>query len=146
MAIRGTRLQGGSVVHGLDDRSRDVPAAGRDVDYLCPAGHAFAVTFAERAEPPAEWDCRCGRTAARPGEAAAPSDLVPARHRDSGWTRSGRAASLSSMPPRTPWIMLTERRTREELEALLEERLALRRAARRGLSGAPARPDGEASS
>lgn len=132
MAIRGTaRLQGGPAAHGLDQRSDGPAVARRDVGYLCPAGHEFTVVLAAQAEPPDQWDCRCGRTAVSPDQAppVASPDLVPARHRDSSWTRTARSPS-SPQPARTPWNMLTERRTREELQALLEERLAIRRATR----------------
>lgn len=91
----------------------------RSVEYLADNGTRFTVVFDIDAEPPAEWvDLRTGELGFLDDEA-------------------GRAAREEfegkESAQRTPWDMLIERRTREELEELLEERLRLLRE-RRGLS------------
>lgn len=88
----------------------------RSVEYLTDRGVRFTVLFDADAEPPAEWyeqksgelgflDDEAGRTARSEFE-----DKAAAQ--------------------RTPWDMLVERRSVEELEELLEERLQLLRARR----------------
>ena len=42
-------------------------AARNDVAYVCPKGHRTILPFAEGAEIPEEWECRCGMTARREG-------------------------------------------------------------------------------
>jgi len=103
-ALRGTRL--GAVSYesdlGVDFAPRQL------VPYDCPAGHAFAVPMAMRAEIPATWECRvCAATARRRDGASA--EERPARK------------------IRTPWDMLMERRSVDDLEALLVERLEVLR-------------------
>jgi hypothetical protein len=82
----------------------------RDATYDCPVGHILSMPFSIEAEIPSVWECHCGATAllrdgGRPDE-------HPVRH------------------IRTHWDMLLERRTIEELEDLLEERLQMLRASR----------------
>lgn len=89
--------------------------------YTCTqCGRDTTLTFAADAEPPATWECRtCG------GEALLVVD--------------GTAVAVDHSQDkvaRTHWDMLLERRTREELEEILAERLAYLRE-RRG--EAPAR-------
>ena len=36
------------------------------VRYLCPKGHEFEVTLSTEATAPPTWECRCGRSAAKP--------------------------------------------------------------------------------
>ncbi|GAA2525607.1 hypothetical protein GCM10009860_01650 [Microbacterium mitrae] len=89
--------------------------------YTCTqCGRDTTLTFAADAEPPATWECRtCG------GEALLVVD--------------GTAVAVDHSEDkvaRTHWDMLLERRTREELEEILAERLAYLRE-RRG--EAPAR-------
>lgn len=85
----------------------------RAVEYLTDQGGRFSVVFAADAEPPAEWvDQRTGETGFLDDEAG----------RAAREEFEGKEASQ-----RTPWDMLIERRTREELEELLEERLRLLR-------------------
>lgn len=86
------------------------------VEYLTDRGTRFHVMFDADAEPPAEWfDQRSGELGFLDDEA-------------------GRAAreefEAKESNARTPWDMLIERRSREELEELLEERLQLLRARR----------------
>lgn len=79
-------------------------APRREVGFDCPKGHHFAVVFAEEAELPTEWECpRCGAVSRR-------SDGVE-------------PVVKETKPPRTHWDMLRERRSIEELEDLLAERL-----------------------
>ena len=79
-------------------------AARQDIGFDCPKGHHFAITFAEEAELPTAWECpRCGAVARR-------SDGVEPEAKE-------------VKPPRTHWDMLRERRSIEELEELLAERL-----------------------
>lgn len=83
------------------------------VEYLTDSGKRFSVVFDADAEPPPEWaDQRSGEVGFLDDEA-------------------GRAAREEfegkESAQRTPWDMLIERRTREELEELLDERLQLLR-------------------
>lgn len=99
--LRGSRL--GTTSYETD-RNTDL-APRRDVAYDCPEGHETLVPMAADAEIPASWECRtCGATAIlRDGE-------VP--------------AGKSGKPVRTHWDMLLERRSLDDLEDVLNERLA----------------------
>ena len=44
-------------------------AARTDVAYVCPKGHRTILPFAEGAEFPDEWECRCGAVAHALGHA-----------------------------------------------------------------------------
>lgn len=76
--------------------------------YHCPNGHVIELPFATDAEIPAVWECRCSEEAILQ-DAVKPEPEKPAK------------------PVRTHWDMLLERRTREELQVLLDERLELLR-------------------
>jgi rubredoxin len=105
-ALRGSRLGAASY-----ENDRDIELAPRQaVSYDCPNGHRFEVPFsAEADEIPAKWECRvCGAPAQR-------ADATPPEE-------------ARGKPARTHWDMLLERRTREELEEILAERLAVLRA------------------
>jgi hypothetical protein len=111
-ALRGTRLGATSYEN---DRNTDL-APRQDVAFDCPNGHHFSVPFAAEAELPATWECRvCGSIAiAATGESPSPK---------------------KAKPPRSHWDMLMERRTVEDLEAVLAERLEVireRRVTERG--------------
>lgn len=108
-ALRGTRLGATSYEN---DRNTDL-APRQEVNYDCPKGHHFTVTLAVEAEVPMTWECRyCGATALRvDGEMPKP--------------RKGK-------PQRTHWDMLLERRTTQDLENVLAERLAVLRDQRKG--------------
>ncbi len=110
-ALRGTRL--GSTSYE-NDRNTDL-APRQEVAFDCPKGHHFTVPFAAEAELPPTWECRvCGAVAfAATGESPAPKKVKP---------------------PRSHWDMLLERRTVDDLEAVLAERLEVIR----GRRGAPA--------
>lgn len=102
--IGSTSLQG---EHGVELAPR------KQVTYVTHEGKHFSVTFEIDAEEPPEWfDPRTG---------------------DIGFLEddAGRAAQAEfdqrDEQQRTHWDMLLERRTREELEALLAERLQLLR-------------------
>jgi hypothetical protein len=102
-SMRGTRLGAQS----LESDAGVPPAARQLVRFTCPAGHDVVVPMSIEADLPPSWECRCGETALREN-----------------------AAELESKPvkaPRTHWDMLLERRTRAELEDLLQERLLLLR-------------------
>ena len=83
-------------------------AARNDVAYVCPKGHRTILPFAEGAEIPDEWECRCGSVAHREGD-------------------DDREADEITKPTRTHWDMLLERRSEEELATLLEKRLQMHR-------------------
>ncbi|MEO5874900.1 MAG: RNA polymerase-binding protein RbpA [Streptosporangiaceae bacterium] len=107
-ALRGTRLGATSYEN---DRNTDL-APRQEVDYTCPKGHQFTVTLAAEVEVPMNWDCRsCG----------SPALLM-----------DGEEPTLKKgKPPRTHWDMLLERRSLEDLEEVLAERLAILRSGRR---------------
>jgi len=101
-SMRGTRL--GALSYETD--AHVAPAERIAVTYVCTQGHRTVVPYSVEAEEiPFEWSCRCGQSAVRP-DVDAPEEK-PTRH------------------VRTHWDMLLERRTIADLEALLEERLAL---------------------
>ena len=99
--LRGSRL--GTMSYEAD-RNTDL-APRRDVVYDCPAGHETRMVMARDAEIPGIWECRsCGVTALlRDGDA--PDVKAPKQ-------------------PRSHWDMRLERRSVDELEDVLNERLA----------------------
>ena len=107
--MRGSRL--GAVSYETD-RNHDL-AARQIARYRTENGEEFAIPFAYDAEIPGTWLCRNGMVGAliEGGDMAEPKKVKV---------------------PRTPWDMLRERRSIEELEELLNERLDLIRSRRRG--------------
>src|SRR4030081_4147534 len=108
------RVLGGSwlgAVSSKTDRNRDL--APRHVPrYRTENGEEFEVPFADDAEIPGTWACRNGMEGTLiEGDVPEPKKVKP---------------------PRTHWDMLLERRSVEELEELLKERLDLIRSRRRG--------------
>jgi hypothetical protein len=99
--LRGSRL--GTTSYETD-RNTDL-APRIEVVFDCPNGHETRMPMAAEAELPATWECRtCGAAALlRDGEAPA--------------ARAGK-------PIRTHWDMLLERRSLDDLEDVLNERLA----------------------
>jgi RNA polymerase-binding protein len=99
--LRGSRL--GTTSYETD-RNTDL-APRREVIYDCPSGHETRMPMAIDAELPATWECRtCGAAAQlRDGEAP---------------------AAKAGKPVRTHWDMLLERRSLDDLEDVLNERLA----------------------
>ena len=106
-ALRGTRL---GAVSYENDRNADL-APRQVVAFSCANDHTSrAVRRGGRA--PGTWECRSGG----------------AWHVGSTASCRGKKAVK---PPRTHWDMLLERRTVEDLEEVLNERLAILRAQRR---------------
>lgn len=93
------------------------------VEYRTEQGRAFQVLFDADAQPPEEWkDQRSGETGYLSPDAGAAAK---------------EEQEIKSAAQRTHWDMLLERRSREELEELLDERLRLLRE-RRGTAAAAA--------
>lgn len=118
-SLRGIRLGAQS----LQSEEGVVFMERRETTYTCDTcAHVTNLMFAADAEPPQTWECRaCG------AEARLNVD--------------GQAVTLEvtdEKAARTHWDMLLERRTRAELEELLEERLAFIRD-RRGAGEDPTR-------
>lgn len=105
--LRGSRM--GAVSYETD---RDHDLAPRQmVKYRTPDGEVFDVPFADDAEIPVEWLCKNGQV---------------------GTLIEGEGVESKAVkPPRTHWDMLRERRSLEELDVLLEERLDILRKRRR---------------
>ena len=100
-SLRGTRL-GATSYENVDH----VELAPRHlVSFHCPDGHTVTVPFADEADIPVVWECRCG------AEALVTDGVKP--------------EAKFVKPARTHWDMLLERRTFEDLEVLLQERLEL---------------------
>src|SRR3954451_18146499 len=110
-SLRGMRLGGQSL-----QSEEGVVFSERQVrKYRAADGSTFSVTFAADAEIPERW------TSPKTGQEG---QLL---------TEDGTLADSTAKetkPPRTHWDMLLERRTRAELEELLEERLQYLRARR----------------
>ena len=116
--LRGMRLGSQSLQseEGVEFVSR------RRSTYRTADGSTFEVTFAADAEIPEVWESpRSGQEGRLVGEDGALVETV----------------EVETKAPRTHWDMLLERRTRPELEELLQERLELLRA-RRGEEAAKA--------
>ncbi|MFV8284243.1 RNA polymerase-binding protein RbpA [Mycobacteroides abscessus] len=106
--LRGSRL--GAVSYETD-RDHDL-APRRMARYRTENGEEFDVPFAHDAEIPANWACRNGLEGTLlDGDVPEPKKVKP---------------------PRTHWDMLLERRSVEELDELLKERLELIKGCRRG--------------
>nr|BFF26196.1 RNA polymerase-binding protein RbpA [Glycomyces mayteni] len=105
--LRGSRL--GAVSYESDRNTELAPRQTRD--YVCPQGHRFEVPFAVEAEIPLTWECRLDGTTAKLVDGEEPE-------------------TKKVKPPRTHWDMLLERRSMEELEEILDERLQEMRARR----------------
>lgn len=103
-SMRGMRIGAQSM-----EREEGVElAARRSVPYRCSAGHGFALTFSSDAEPPLEWECKqCQQVALLVGSAKL--EKLEAGETDR---------------PRTHYDMVLERRSKAELEDLLQEVLA----------------------
>ena len=106
--LRGSRL--GAVSYETDRNAELAPR--KPAEYRCPKGHVFGVPFADDAEIPGTWQCRNGMEGTLiEGDIPEPKKVKP---------------------PRTHWDMLLERRSVEELDELLKERLDIIKTRRRG--------------
>lgn len=84
-------------------------AARQTITYECPLAHLTVVPMSVEADVPPTWECsECGQVATLRGEED-PEDEEPKK------------------APRTHWDMLLERRSLEELQVLLDERLEMLR-------------------
>ena len=83
-------------------------AARVEVTYVAPDGTRTIVPFAKGAEIPDVWETHTGQIAHREGE-------------------KGGDGNETSKPTRTHWDMLLERRSEDELKALLDKRLKMHR-------------------
>jgi hypothetical protein len=108
-SMRGNRLGSQSF-----EREAGVePAPRKRIDYRCAGGHEFSVNLEISADAPLSWQCRhCTELAYQD---SAPLD----------------AAAEAADRGKTHFEMLLERRSREELEVLLAERIEQLRAQRR---------------
>lgn len=108
--MRGMRLGSQSLESDLGVEL----SARQKKTFRCPNGHEFSMVFSQTAELPETWECKsCPEIAIRLED---DSPIIP--------TESTQEA------PRTHYDMVLERRTREELEELLQEMLADMRARR----------------
>ena len=115
--LRGSRL--GAVSYETD-RNHDL-APRQVARYRTENGEEFDVPFADDAEIPGAWLCRNGM------EGTLIEGDVP--------------EPKKTKPPRTHWDMLLERRSVEELDELLKERLdIIKTQASRQLTPAPSAP------
>ncbi len=103
-ALRGARLGSQSFE---DERGVEM-APRQQVEYVCPDGHTFTVTMADEAEIPLEWEDPKTGQMGRLVDGAEPE-------------------AKEEKPVRTHWDMLLERRSVDELEEILAERLDLLR-------------------
>jgi ribosomal protein L37AE/L43A len=103
-SLRGSRL--GS--HSLESDRGIEYSARKQVDYSCTSCNAItSLTFAQEAESPYDWECgQCGELATLVGATAPMLETIkPVKE------------------AKTPFEMLLERRSRTELEEILNERL-----------------------
>ncbi|MDY3049353.1 MAG: RNA polymerase-binding protein RbpA [Rothia sp. (in: high G+C Gram-positive bacteria)] len=103
-SLRGMRLGSQS----METESGVEPAPRQRVEYRTEDGERVFVTFSQEAEIPASWTAKSGKEAF----------LV---------TGDGKIEDNSDKPVRTHWDMLLERRSIEELEKTLQDRLEIYR-------------------
>ncbi|MEY4985808.1 MAG: hypothetical protein RLZZ359_694 [Actinomycetota bacterium] len=110
--MRGMRLGSQSL-----ESERGVNYSARSTfNYECAKGHETSLVFAAEAEVPQTWQCR-----------QCDSDAI--------LLEDGKKVILDAGEDKTPrshWEMLLERRSRDELEEILQERLDYIRARRAG--------------
>lgn len=102
-SLRGMRLGAQS----METEQGVEPAPRQDVEYVCEDGEKITVTFAADAEVPATWTSPSGKVGVL-SEGEAPEEEP-------------------EKPTRTHWDMLLERRSEEELEEILNDRLKILR-------------------
>lgn len=105
-SLRGMRLGAQS----METESGVEPAPRQRVEYRCEDGEQVFVTFAIEADVPATWVSKTGKEAI----------LV----------NGEKPVGNNEKPVRTHWDMLLERRSVEELETILADRLSILRARR----------------
>ncbi|WP_010524966.1 RNA polymerase-binding protein RbpA [Nesterenkonia sp. F] len=98
-SLRGMRLGAQS----METEQGVEPAPRQEVQYVCEDGEKISVTFAAEAEVPPTWTSPTGKEGV----------LVDGSKPD----------DTPDKPVRTHWDMLLERRSTEELEDILTERL-----------------------
>lgn len=98
-SLRGMRLGAQS----METESGVEPAPRQRIEYRCEDGERVFVTFAAEADIPPVWVSKTGKEAL----------LVDGERPDNS----------NDKPVRTHWDMLLERRTMEELEQILQDRL-----------------------
>ncbi len=103
-ALRGARLGAQSFE---DERGVEM-APRREIEYVLADGRTFTVTMADEAEVPYEWEDPKTGLIGRYAEGNEPE-------------------KKEEKPVRTHWDMLLERRSEDELEEILSERLELLR-------------------
>lgn len=101
-SLRGTRLGAQS----LESDEGVEPAPRQMAEYICPDGSTLVVPFSTEADVPVVWESNGVRALLKGAEEP---DETPHKHQ------------------RTHWDMLLERRSIDELEELLAERLELLR-------------------
>lgn len=102
-----------------DDGRVGVLDGARAVTYECPSGDRFILPLHPEAAAPSKWPCtRCGVAAAVVDPGGAAVGLPPAGPR--------------TPPVKTHYERVLERRSVEELQALLDERLTVLRTRRSG--------------
>ncbi|GAA5229025.1 RNA polymerase-binding protein RbpA [Paeniglutamicibacter antarcticus] len=106
-SLRGMRLGAQS----METEAGVEPAARQRVEYRCEDGEQVFVIMAAEADIPATWMSKTGKVAKLVNGEAEP-------------------AVTNEKPVRTHWDMLLERRSMEELDTILKDRLAKLRAAR----------------
>src|ERR1700732_1181900 len=128
--LRGSRL--GAVSYETD-RNHDL-APRQIARYRTENGEEFDVPFADDAEIPGTWPSRNGMEGTLiDGDPPEPHKDKPPRQGVRGTRTAGHPPEPKKVkPPRTHWDMLLERRTVDELDELLKERLDLIRQRRRG--------------
>ncbi len=104
-ALRGARLG----TQSFEDERGVEMAPRQEIEYVLPDGRTFTVTMSVEAEVPDEWED--------------PKTGVTARRVD-----AGEPEAKDEKAARTHWDMLLERRSVDELEEILTERLEMLRA------------------
>jgi hypothetical protein len=107
-SLRGTNLSALS----METDTNVVLSERQIVRYVCPEGHISELPFSVEADVPSVWECRCG---------------VESRLVDGPEPEYKNVKAV-----RTHWDMLLERRSVDELEELLKERLDIIKTRRRG--------------
>lgn len=102
-SLRGMRLGAQS----METESGVEPAPRQRIEYRCEDGERVFVTFAAEADIPPVWVSKTGKEAL----------LVDGERPDNS----------NDKPVRTHWDMLLERRSMDELEQILEDRLNILR-------------------